>query len=89
MLTTKRLKQRTIKEKVTIKFKEIREREGNPYASSYYSKAGLGGNGAGYGLNGRSLQSNGAVTQECNEEGTVVVGLLLTNKETLLKLRRV
>ena len=47
--------------------------EGNPYASSYYNRAGLGGNGKGYGLNGRSLQSNGAVTQECNEEGTVVV----------------
>ena len=47
--------------------------EGNPYASSYYSRAGLGGNGTGYGLNGRSLQSNGSVTQECNEEGTVVV----------------
>ena len=47
--------------------------EGNPYASSYYNRAGLGGNGKGYGLNGRNLQSNGAVTQECNEEGTVVV----------------
>ncbi|MGB2085932.1 MAG: energy transducer TonB [Flavobacteriaceae bacterium] len=47
--------------------------EGNPYASSYYNKAGLGGNGKGYGLNGRNLQSNGAVTQQCNEEGVVVV----------------
>lgn len=49
------------------------KQEGNPYASSYYNRAGLGGNGKGYGLNGRNLQSNGAVTQACNEEGTVVV----------------
>ena len=47
--------------------------EGNPYASSYYNNAGLGGIGKGYGLNGRNLQSNGKVTQDCNQEGTVVV----------------
>lgn len=47
--------------------------EGNPYASSYYGKAGLGGKGKGYGLSGRNLQTNGKVTQDCNEEGTVVV----------------
>ncbi len=46
---------------------------GNPYASSYYTKAGLGGAGQGYGLRGRNLKSNGSVTQECNEEGIVVV----------------
>ena len=54
--------------------------EGNPYASSYYNRAGLGGNGKGYGLNGRSLQSNGAVTQECNEEGTVVVRITVNQQ---------
>ena len=47
--------------------------EGNPYASSYYGIAGLGGKGSGFGLNGRSLQNQGSVTQECNEEGVVVV----------------
>lgn len=47
--------------------------EGNPYASSYYNNAGLGGIGKGYGLNGRNLQSNGKVVQDCNQEGTVVV----------------
>ena len=47
--------------------------EGNPYASSYYNNAGLGGIGKGYGLNGRNLQSNGKVIQDCNQEGTVVV----------------
>ena len=47
--------------------------EGNPYASSYYGIAGLGGKGNGFGLNGRSLQNQGSVTQECNQEGVVVV----------------
>jgi hypothetical protein len=54
--------------------------EGNPYASSYYNRAGLGGNGKGYGLNGRNLQSNGAVTQECNEEGIVVVRITVNQQ---------
>ena len=56
------------------------KKEGNPYASSYYNRAGLGGNGKGYGLNGRNLQSNGAVTQECNEEGTVVVRITVNQQ---------
>lgn len=56
------------------------KQEGNPYASSYYGAAGLGGNGSGYGLNGRNLQSNGSVTQECNQEGVVVVRIVV-NKD--------
>lgn len=58
--------------------------EGNPYASSYYSKAGLGGNGKGFGLNGRNLQSNGTVTQECNEEGVVVVRITVNQQGQVL-----
>ena len=54
--------------------------EGNPYANSYYNKAGLGGNGKGFGLNGRNLQSNGAVTQECNQEGIVVVRITVNQQ---------
>lgn len=56
------------------------KREGNPYASSYYNKAGLGGNGRGFGLNGRNLQSNGAITQECNQEGIVVVRITVNQQ---------
>lgn len=56
------------------------KKEGNPYASSYYNRAGLGGNGKGYGLNGRNLQSNGAVTQDCNEEGRVVVRITVNQQ---------
>ena len=47
--------------------------DGNPYANSYYGAAGLGGRGSGFGLNGRSLQNQGSVTQKCNQEGVVVV----------------
>lgn len=54
--------------------------EGNPYASSYYNSAGLGGEGKGYGLNGRSLQSSGKVVQECNQSGVVVVRITVNNQ---------
>ncbi len=60
------------------------KRDGNPYASSYYSKAGLGGNGKGFGLNGRNLQSNGTVTQECNQEGVVVVRITVNQQGQVL-----
>ena len=53
--------------------------EGKPYSSSYYNNYGLGGRGKGYGLNGRNLQSNGKVVQECNQEGTVVVRITVNN----------
>jgi|TARA_A200000159_G_scaffold164485_1_gene194285 outer membrane biosynthesis protein TonB len=53
--------------------------EGNPYSSSYYNNYGLGGRGKGYGLNGRNLQSNGKVIQDCNQEGTVVVRITVNN----------
>lgn len=53
------------------------KQEGNPYASSYYGAAGMGGKGSGYGLNGRNLQANGSVTQECNQEGVVVVRIVV------------
>ena len=54
--------------------------EGNPYASSYYNSAGLGGEGKGYGLNGRSLQSSSKVVQECNQSGVVVVRITVNNQ---------
>jgi outer membrane biosynthesis protein TonB len=53
---------------------------GSPYANSYYGNAGLGGRGGGYGLNGRSLQSNGSVIQDCNQEGTVVVRITVNQQ---------
>lgn len=46
---------------------------GDPYASTYYGAPGSGSGTAGYGLSGRSLVSKGAVQQECNQAGRVVV----------------
>lgn len=51
--------------------------EGDPYATSYYGSPGSGSGTAGYGLNGRSLVSKGAVQQECNQEGRVVVKIVV------------
>ena len=53
---------------------------GDLYSSSYYNTARLGGKGKGYGLNGRNLQSNGKVVQECNQEGIVVVRITVNNQ---------
>lgn len=47
--------------------------DGDPYATSYYGRAGSGNGSGGYGLNGRSLVGKGKVQQDCNEEGRVVV----------------
>ena len=50
---------------------------GDPYATSYYGTPGTGSGTGGYGLNGRSLVSKGKVQQECNEEGRVVVKIVV------------
>ncbi|MEK9612956.1 MAG: energy transducer TonB [Flavobacteriaceae bacterium] len=59
--------------------------EGDPYASSYYGNTGLGGRGKGYGLNGRNLQSNGKVVQDCNQEGTVVVRITVNQQGNVIE----
>ncbi len=51
--------------------------DGDPYGTSYYGSPGTGSGTAGYGLNGRSLVSKGKVQQECNEEGRVVVQIVV------------
>lgn len=50
---------------------------GDPYASTYYGAPGTGSGTGGYGLSGRSLVSRGKVQQECNEEGRVVVRIVV------------
>ncbi len=50
---------------------------GDPYATSYYGSPGSGSGTGGYGLNGRSLANQGKVQQECNEEGRVVVRIVV------------
>ncbi len=51
--------------------------DGDPYATSYYGSPGSGSGTGGYGLNGRSLASKGKVKQDCNEEGRVVVKIVV------------
>ncbi|MEO9512051.1 MAG: energy transducer TonB [Flavobacteriaceae bacterium] len=51
--------------------------EGDPYATSYYGSPGSGNGTGGYGLNGRSLVVKGKVQQECNEDGRVVVRIVV------------
>lgn len=50
---------------------------GDPYATSYYGSPGTGSGTGGYGLNGRSLVSKGKVQQDCNQEGRVVVKIIV------------
>jgi len=58
--------------------------KGNPYLSSFYNNLGLSGSEKGYGLNGRNLQANGKVVQECNQEGTVVVRISVNNQGNVI-----
>lgn len=51
--------------------------DGDPYATSYYGSPGSGSGTGGYGLNGRSLVSKGKVKQDCNQEGRVVVKIVV------------
>lgn len=51
--------------------------DGDPYATSYYGTPGSGSGTGGYGLNGRSLVRKGKVPQECNQEGRVVVKIIV------------
>ncbi len=57
--------------------------QGNPYATSYYGAPGTGGGG--YGLSGRALVSRGKVQQDCNEEGRVVVRIVVDRNGKVIK----
>ncbi len=57
--------------------KEDKIDSANPYSITYYSQTGLIGEEVGFGLNGRNLESNGSVKPECNEEGKVVVRIIV------------
>jgi len=59
--------------------------KGNPYATSYYGSPGTGAGGAGgYGLNGRSIVGKGKVEQNCNQEGRVVVKIVVGKNGTVI-----
>jgi len=59
--------------------------DGDPYASSYYGAPGSGSGGGGYGLKGRSLARKDVVEQKCNEEGRVVVEILVDRSGKVIK----
>ena len=59
--------------------------QGNPYATSYYGAPGTGSGTGGYGLNGRSLVKKGKVQQECNEDGRVVVRIVVDRNGPVIK----
>ncbi|WP_445381355.1 energy transducer TonB [Robiginitalea sp. IMCC43444] len=50
---------------------------GDPYATTYYGSPGSGSGTGGYGLSGRNLASKGKVQHECNQEGRVVVRIVV------------
>ena len=51
--------------------------DGDPYATSYYGSPGSGNGTGGYGLRGRSLVNKGKVQQDCNQQGRVVVKIVV------------
>ena len=59
--------------------------KGNPYANSYFNLAGYVGMSKGFGLNGRQLESRGKVTQQCNQEGVVVVRITVSRAGDVVK----
>ena len=61
----------------TNKIGDKGQSDGDPYATSYYGSSGYGNSNSGYGLNGRSLVKGGKVKQDCNEEGRVVVKVVV------------
>lgn len=59
--------------------------DGDPYASSYYGSGGSGTSGKGWGLKGRSIESEGKVLQDCNESGTIVVQIEVDQNGNVVK----
>lgn len=53
------------------------QKDGNPYAASYFGAAGNGNGGMGYGLNGRGAPTKQIYKQQCNEYGLVVVKIVV------------
>ncbi len=61
--------------------------DGDPYAPSYFGQPGTGsgGGGTGYGLNGREKLANSSVKPDCNEEGMVVVKIIVNREGKVIK----
>ncbi|MBT8187914.1 MAG: energy transducer TonB [Croceitalea sp.] len=59
--------------------------DGDPYATTYYGAPGSGTGTGGYGLSGRSLANKGKVQQDCNEDGRVVVRIVVDRNGKVIK----
>ncbi len=58
--------------------------EGDPYAATSYGPGSGSGTGS-YGLKGRSLMSKEVVKQKCNEQGIVVVKIIVDNRGKVIE----
>jgi len=58
---------------------------GDPYAQTYYGAPGTGSGTGGYGLSGRTLAGKDAVKQECNQEGRVVVQIVVDRQGKVIQ----
>ena len=59
--------------------------DGDPYATTYYGSPGSGTGTGGYGLSGRTLAGRDKVQQECNQEGRVVVEIIVDRNGRVTK----
>ncbi|SDB54698.1 outer membrane transport energization protein TonB [Flavobacteriaceae bacterium MAR_2010_188] len=61
------------------------QRDGDPYAPSYFGGSGPGKGGVGYGLNGRGRPTRQIYKQDCNEYGLVVVQIEVDRNGNVVK----
>ncbi len=59
--------------------------DGNPYANSYYGDPGSGDGGLGYGLKGRGRATYKTIKQDCNEEGLVIVKIVVNQEGRVIE----
>lgn len=59
--------------------------DGNPYANSYYGQPGSGDGGLGYGLKGRGKATYKTQKQDCNEEGMVIVKIIVNREGRVIE----
>lgn len=59
--------------------------DGDPYAPSYFGRPGSGNGGVGYGLNGRGRPTKSKVVPECDEEGRVVVKIIVNRSGKVME----
>lgn len=60
------------------------QKDGDPYAASYYGGPGKGSGGSGYGLKGRGRPTYSKVQQNCNETGIVVVKIVVNRSGNVI-----